>query len=306
MHRSDELHSLLVPQRQTAVVDIGASDLGETPPYQPLLALGLATLIGFEPQRELCEKLNAAKGPLQNYLPYAVGDGGRHTFYRTRYPGMSGLKKPNARRLDQFIPLAEWGTIIGETEIQTHRLDEIVEVSTIDFLKIDVEGSELDVFRAGRQKLSQAVVVWTEVSFVPIYDDQALLGDVDVELRSLGFLPQCIKGIFNRMIAPMLPVGQNMSMNGFQQTHAVDMIYCRDFGKMEVMTDEQLKHLALISHHCLDGYDLAFRSVVELVKRGTLPDAVRDQYIDLIKREVNRKMSRQMPHDLIRYRLASD
>jgi hypothetical protein len=43
-----------------------------------------------------------------------------------------------------------------------------------------------------------------------------------------------------------------------------------------------------------------------LVKRGTLPDAARDQYIDLIKREVNRKMSRQMPHDLIRYRLASD
>jgi FkbM family methyltransferase len=302
----DQLNSLLAPQRQTAVVDIGASNLGETPPYQPLLALGLATLIGFEPQRELCERLNAARGPLQNYLPYAVSDGSRHTFYQTRYAGMSGLKKPNARRLNQFIPLAEWGAVIGQTELQTYRLDEIVEVSAIDFLKIDVEGSELDVFRAGRQKLSQTVVVWTEASFVPIYDDQALLGDVDVELRSLGFLPLCIKGLFNRMIAPMLPIGQNMSMNGFQQTHAVDMIYCRDFGKMEVMTDEQLKHLALISHHCLNSYDLAFRSVVELVKRDSLPDAARDQYMGLVKQEVNRKMLGKMPLDLIRYRRASD
>jgi FkbM family methyltransferase len=285
MQQNDSLYSLLTPQRRTAIVDIGASDFGEAPPYRPLLDRGIATLIGFEPQPELHAKVDAAKGPLETYLPYAIGDGGRHTFYQCRFPAMSGFKKPDAGQLYQFIPLSEWGQIVGEVPMDSRRLDDVDEVRDLDFLKIDVEGSELDVFRAGRRKLSQAVVIWTEVSFIPIYENQAVFGEVDMELRSLGFVPHFIAGLFTRMIAPMMPPPSNPA-TGFRQLHAGDVIYCRDFAKMHELSDEQLKHMTLIAHHCLDSFDLAFRSVFELAKRGTLPPTVKEQYWELMKSKI--------------------
>jgi hypothetical protein len=45
-----EFYDLLKPLRLTAIVDVGASDIGETPPYQPLIDRKIATLVGFEPQ----------------------------------------------------------------------------------------------------------------------------------------------------------------------------------------------------------------------------------------------------------------
>ena len=44
------------------------------------------------------------------------------------------------------------------------------------------------VFRGAEKHLSNAVFVHTEVSFVPLYEDQPTFGDLDQELRTRGFL----------------------------------------------------------------------------------------------------------------------
>lgn len=280
------MHSLLAPQRPTAIVDIGAGVYGEAPPYAKLLAGGFATLAGFEPQVELCAAANAKAAAGERYFPYVISDGRDQTFYQCRYPAMSGLKKPNPWRLYQFTPLAQWGEVVATSTVQTRRLDDLVEVAEMDLLKIDVEGSELDVFRNGRKKLERAVVVFTEASFVPIYDDQALFGDIDVELRSLGFMPHYIAGQFCRMIAPMMPIGTG-GATGIRQIHAVDVVYVRDFAKADELSGEQLKHMALIAHHCLDSYDLAFRCIFELAKRGATAEGNKDHYLELMKQRIS-------------------
>ena len=46
------------------------------------------------------------------------------------------------------------------------RNEPVIEIQHLDFLKIDIQGGELAVFRGGKAKLAQSVAIQTEVSFV--------------------------------------------------------------------------------------------------------------------------------------------
>jgi len=48
----DPITELLRPERLTAVLDIGANPIDGEPPYKGMLAAGLCTVTGFEPQAE--------------------------------------------------------------------------------------------------------------------------------------------------------------------------------------------------------------------------------------------------------------
>jgi hypothetical protein len=48
------------------------------------------------------------------------------------------------------------------------------------------------------------------------------------------------------------------------------------------MTDEQLKHLALIAHHCYGSIDLTLRSVVLLEQRQVLETGSAQRYLRLL------------------------
>ena len=71
----DPLFQLLMPEQLTAVVDIGANPIDAEPPYKQMLAGGLCTVTGSEPQASALAELERRKGPLERYLPLAVGDG---------------------------------------------------------------------------------------------------------------------------------------------------------------------------------------------------------------------------------------
>ncbi|MCX7314673.1 MAG: FkbM family methyltransferase [Alphaproteobacteria bacterium] len=253
----------------TAVVVIGANPIDTEPPYKWMLANRLCTLVGFEPQAVGLAKLNQRKGDLETYLPYAVGDGRPGTLNLCLTPGMSSLLTPNKSVLSCFPIFSQFGTVTEQIPIETRTLDSITEIDHIDLLKIDVQGSELAVFRNGRARLSEAVAIQTEVSFVPLYENEPAFGEIDLELRSLGFIPHMFDKINKRMILP-LHFGANIyaSMN---QLLEADMVYVRDFTKPDKMSVEQLKHLAAVAHHCYRSYDLAVNCMTHLSARGDLP-----------------------------------
>ena len=172
------LQHLLALDRLPHVVDIGANPIDGDPPYKELLASGLCRLTGFEPQADALAALNRAKSAHETYLPHAVGDGTTRTLYRCRYPGFTSTFKPDAQTLDVFQAFKANAAVVHEEPVTTRRLDDIAEVDAVDFLKIDIQGGELEVFRHGRQKLAGAVMIQTEVSFVTLYENQPALGDV--------------------------------------------------------------------------------------------------------------------------------
>jgi FkbM family methyltransferase len=264
---------LVCCSRLSGIVDIGANLIDGDPPYKQMLESGLCTVTGFEPQTNALAELHRRQGPLETYLPHAVGDGETHRLRVTRASGMTSLLSPDPQRLALFNGLPVWGSVIYEIELPTYRLDDIDAVAEFDLLKIDIQGGELMAFRNGRRKLADAVAVQTEVSFVPVYENQPVFGDVDLELRQQGFLPHAFHQIKRWGIAPTVFGGD--VRQGQNQLMEADMVYVRDITYPERFTDEQLSHLAMIAFHVYGSIDLALFCIHQLSQRGRTPsDAV--------------------------------
>jgi len=278
---ADELFDWLQPTRLTSVVEVGANPIDGEPPYKSMLARGLCRVIGFEPQRSALESLQQRRGPLETYLPDAIGDGATHTLHTCVAPGMTSLLKPDPKALSLFPLFLDFGRLISSEPIETRPLDAIAEIVDLDFLKIDVQGSELTILRSARQKLTQAVVIQTEVSFVPLYENQPSIGHIDLELRSKGFIPHALVELKRWIIAPMI-VNKNPRV-ALNQLLEADFVYMRDFRNPDAMSDEQLKHLALIAHHCYRSFDLTLHCLMALEGRGCLAKGANERYLGILR-----------------------
>lgn len=269
------LRDLLNPERLTAIVDVGANPIDGKPPYQAMLEEGLCSVVGFEPQPDALAMLNVRKGATETYLPYVIGDGSEQTLHLCWAPGMTSLLKPDAHMMGLF-GFTDWGRVQQEMPTPTVRLDDITEVSHIDLLKMDVQGSELTVLRSGKDKLSNAVAVMTEVSFMTLYEGQPTFGQIDTELRSRGFVPHCF------VEAKVWPIQTGFAPSGDpHQLLEADMLYVRDFSR--AMQPEQWKQLALIAHHVCASHDLAMHCIAILSRLGALPETAVTQYQSLLE-----------------------
>ena len=277
----DPLFGMLQPKRLTAVVDIGANPIDGDPPYKEMLAAGLCTVIGFEPQADALAALNRRRTPRERYLPYAVGDGRERSLRICREQGMTSLLAPDRSHLDLFTGFTGHGAVHKELPIATRRLDEIDEIDAMDFLKIDIQGGELDVFEFGRRKLARAVAVQTEISFITLYREQPPFGVIDTILRQLGFVPHCFAELKLRPLAPL--IFDRDPTRGVRQLLEADLVYVRDFSRPENMDVEQWKHLALIAHHCYEFFDLVFHALTAAAKLGGVPAATPEKYLKTIQ-----------------------
>ena len=181
-HRS--LRAILGESHPT-LVDVGASR-GIHPRWAQFGEF--LNVVGFEPNPEEFRKLPAS--PKFRWVQAAVaGQKGRRTLYLTRRFNNSSLFLPNKSLIEEL----EWGDgfdVVREEQIDCVSLDEALSEDGIqtDFLKLDTQGSELEILRGGSRLLdSELVQIEVEVEFCPLYENQPLFADVDAELRSRGF-----------------------------------------------------------------------------------------------------------------------
>lgn len=254
-------HALTGASVRVKIVDIGANPLDAAPKYDTLLQGGNADVIGFEPNQDALARLNELKGPNETYLPTAIADGKRHTLNLCVSSGMTSLLKPNPEVLNLFHGFPRWGRVLSEVEVDTSRLDDIPETEGVDFVKIDIQGGELMVFQNAIKRLADALVVQTEVEFLPLYVGQPLFGDVDVFLRSQGYMFHRFSRTVSRTIVPMLL--HNDIYTGLSQTIWGDAVYVRDFTKLLRLSPRQLLVMAAILHDCYQSYDLVLHALLE-------------------------------------------
>lgn len=278
----DTLAALLALERPTEVVDVGANPIDGEPPYRAMLAAGQCRVSGFEPQPEALRALQRRCGPLERYFPWALGDGRAHTLKVCAAPGMTSLLEPEPAALALFDLLRPMAQVVARIAVLTRRLDDIDEIAHIDFLKIDAQGSELAVLRAGAAKLARAVAVQAEVSFVPLYQGQPCIGDIDLELRRQGFLPHCLAALKQWPVAPCVVNGD--PRQPLRQLLEADLVYVRDLTRPDAVSDAQLRQLAMVAHWCFQSFDLALRCVLLLEQRGALPAGSQARYLALAAR----------------------
>jgi FkbM family methyltransferase len=259
------LNTLINTNIRVKVVDIGANPLEGTPPYLALLQAGHADVVGFEPNPEALEKLNQMKGPHETYLPYAVADGGRHTLHFCQAPGMTSLLVPNSAVLNLFHGFPDWGRVTSVTDIDTVRLDDVLETAGAEFIKIDIQGGELMVFSHAEARLKDTLVIQTEVEFMPMYVGQPLFSEVEMFLRQRGFMFHRFFPAVSRVIKPLL-VG-NDPYAGLSQALWADAIFVRDITRLELLSDQQLLGMAAIAHDCYQSIDLVLHLLTEHDRR---------------------------------------
>src|ERR1700677_290332 len=269
------LRALLQTQLQIKIVDIGANPVDGKPPYLPLLEANGARVLGFEPQADALAKLNAAKSANETYLPHAVGDGKNHTLHICAVSGMTSLLRPNPAVLNLMHGFPEWGLVVQTEEIATRRLDDIPEAADMDLLKIDIQGAELMVMENGIHALKNALLVHTEVEFMPMYVDQPLFGDVDQFLRRQGFVLHRLEEVRSRVLKPLLV--NNDIYAGLSQWFWSDALYIRDFTRLDLFSTDQLLKLSLILHECYGSYDLVLYLLGEYDRRSATKFATRYQ-----------------------------
>lgn len=212
------LCGLLPPEERFTLLDIGARDATADPRW-----LGLPPermrLYGFELDEEGCAAMTremSATGMEAHFFPYGLwNQAGEHIFHHSLgRPGNSSFLPANFEVFDR------WKTIEGndvynegirmrpmaELPMRLSTLDRWRaehNVSSVDFMKLNVQGGELEILSAGETVLPEVVGLLTEVAFVENYAGRPLFADVDRWLRAKGFT-------FFEFISP-LNVGRSTS-----------------------------------------------------------------------------------------------
>ena len=236
------------------IVDVGASPIEGTPVYQSVLGQGGYRLTCFEPNPSMFEELIKVLDPKMTCLPYALGNGQDGILNICAAPGMTSLFEPDLKLLEHFHGFGDWGKVINRIPIATHRLDDLKEVQDIDFIKLDVQGSELSIIENAQEQLRKTLVVHVETLFLPFYKNQPLFGDIDVAMRKAGFLFHKFGPLVSRVFKPL--VKNNDIYAGLSQVHWSDAVYVRSFMDFESLAPGELLKLARILHDIYGSVDL--------------------------------------------------
>jgi FkbM family methyltransferase len=176
-------------ERPVVAVDVGSRD-GVRPAWRELGPHAL--LVGFDPDPAECARLNDASGDptRERYEPLALAaNDGEANLHLTADPQSSSLYPPDPRAVRRYPELWRHEPR-GTQRIITSTIDAWAQnagVGSVDALKVDVQGAELDVLRGTGQQLASMRVIEAEVEFLALYEGQPLFNDVDRFLRDQGF-----------------------------------------------------------------------------------------------------------------------
>jgi FkbM family methyltransferase len=143
-------------------------------------------LILFEPDSRSYKDLSVtATATVYNYALGAADE--LRQLNLTKKPEVSSFFQPNRQYVDLFPNKDRWD-VLDKINVKTKALDSLrKDIGDVDFIKIDVQGGELEVLEGGRKTLLNTLGLEVEVEFLEIYKGQPLFGDVSRFVSDQGF-----------------------------------------------------------------------------------------------------------------------
>ena len=258
--------SKISPSLSFTIFEIGALPIGgkaerfhQLPDFFPE-----SQIIAFEVDKKLCSELNENSKSSIKYFPVALGQKEEEClFYETIHPMCGSLYKPNEELMRNYNYL-EVAMLKSTSTINTISLDDFVRknsIDEVDFIKIDIQGAELDVFKGGVKTLENVVFIVSEVEFIPLYINQPLFGDVCKYLTEKNFMFHKFLGLAGRTMKPII---MNKTPNFASQHMWSDAVFIRDITKLSKLTSTQLLKMGIlsyiygspdVSYFCFQKYD---------------------------------------------------
>lgn len=269
------------PSLKFKIAEIGAhphdSEIGE--PFHILLDFFPSSKIyAFDIDKNECEKLNKSAKKGLEFYPFALGKKNEiRKFYVTNKPECSSLYKPNEKLLKLYNNLS--GAFLKDIkDIQTITLDEFCEkekIKYLDFIKIDVQGAELDVLQGAKKSLENILCIITEVEFIDHYIDQPLYGDICSYLSNNDLMFQKFLGVGGRTLHPII---LKNNINFATQHIWSDAVFIKNVLKISELENSHLLKLSIFAYiygsldltfFCLNIYDQKNNSnALELFKES--------------------------------------
>lgn len=268
---------MIVPDllvRPIVLIDIGAVG---TPPSHWLPLKDEIHLIGFEPNKEECQKLNESTCDYKKseFLPYAIGEQNEtRPFYITEYHECCSLLKPNYEWLQRF----DYGSFFNLNriiEVETLSLDSIEKFSGIrvDALKIDAQGNELPILQGAESILKDVFLIEVESGLHKNYENETTFDELSRYLSQKGFT--CME-LFTQPAQKRKNQARHWkSAKG--QSMACESIWIRDLIKCEnklLHSLEKSDFLSILSLCWLFGYSDYALELIDNEILGTLLEEV--------------------------------
>jgi FkbM family methyltransferase len=188
-------HRILRERRIDVVVDVGAND----GPYAiALRRAGFAgRIVSFEPGSSAFARLAERAAGDERWEAQRLAIGSRRGSATLRVTGNSSSSSLLALRELQVEAEPE-SAVVATENVEVAVLDELAVVRTGEraFLKLDVQGYELEVLRGADALLTSVQAVETELSLVPLYDGAPLLPEVVEHLLGRGFHLHGLEPVF--------------------------------------------------------------------------------------------------------------
>lgn len=241
------------PALSFCILDLGSSDS-----TLEKIVLGLSDFVsvvvyGIDQDSKNSMVSKARPGKDICYVPIRkfIGNGNAMSFKHYPNPRTSSFFAWNDGFMSLFTNL-----LLGSPRVElvsTSKIDDLSEIKTIDFLKMDIQGGELLALQGASRSLKSVLAVGSEVLFNSCYSGAPVFSEIDLELRKQGFIFHKFGDFFSRSLK-----GSHAKLQKFSsfQLWCYEAYWVRDIVESNLMSIDQLIKSVLISEFFLCSPDL--------------------------------------------------
>lgn len=174
---------ILLEKESISIIDLGAAG-GIEPRWAKISAY--LNYFGFEPDSRAIQLAPNKEFKSYTVIPSLVSnESGYKDLYISHEEGKSSIYQPNIEFISRF-PNSKRFKTVKTVSLETATIDTLIK-QEIDFIKLDIQGAELDALQGSQEVLKSVLGIESEVEFMELYKSQPLFSRVNDFLLKQGF-----------------------------------------------------------------------------------------------------------------------